>query len=272
MLQYGGGGDIDKVSFWNRRLYKIIPPLFIVIWGLSILKLYVKGYSWPWAEVLLNSLGLISTIGRVTWYITYQYFCYLVFTIIGVKGSKKNVPAYFLSSILVLLFAVNCNIPSVGTSMWGLNAFSFQIGVVCAIYNDAVFSWIDSSTLKMKCICLMCVCALFAVLFITCYFLLNNPAVPCISYPMKSVISAITCLGCLYIMFWKSAKYRGPDFVGVGFEKIGKVSYELLLIHGIMIYHFPEFFSGNVVLDLILFLLISFPLSELLHILVRAPA
>ena len=72
------------------------------------------------------------------------------------------------------------------------------------------------------------------------------------------------------MMFWKSQQHIKCNFICVCLEKLGTISYELFLIHGVIIYQFPKAFSGNSVLDLGLFILTSLFLSWLLHILVQA--
>lgn len=183
--------DNYRIGFWKRRLGEILPMLstltvtFVIISAL----LYEKQYSIT--EIVLDSAGLTSYIGKFTWYIGYQYFWYGAFYIIGC--SKDNRLCYLIQhfgcSMIVYIVSAIVVTSSIQFNLWGLNCFSFPVGVVIAMYSSETkiviqrgkrILWLAAGT--------------FVFFFILCDVILDNPKNLLPQNILKSLIALNFCI------------------------------------------------------------------------------
>ena len=249
----------DSNGFLKKRLIKVMPELAAVILLTVLLQNLLGMKNYPVSEVALNMLGLSSTILRVTWYISFQYTCYVVIYLAFKYRPQYAVIALLTSSCGVLTISCFLQCDIIGLDMWGLNTFSFAIGSIFAINEQKI------RETKIVCKNLMIIFLLvaFAGLFVLCYFTLGNPKELYICNPLKSLIAATFC-SILYFVAETYGKWieRSLSWFGI----IGAISYEVYLIHGAIIYCFPEFFQiTNVWVMLPVFLAIVVSLAWILH-------
>lgn len=260
-----GGGQSRLKHFWKKRLNKIMPELAIAVIVTAVIKTLFLGQGWPLWEVLLNAFGLSSTIGRVTWYITYILLCYFLLSIIGVMQSRNTVVLYAISSCLVLLFTIQFDIPSLGTDMWGINAFSFQIGVLWAQYNDRICEYLDKQSVRNYIRYLNILVFCFLGLFFFCYFVLGNPTDRYLHNTLKSTIAGLFSVGCLYCSFILTKYWNRFSNLKRYLRIVGSYSYELFLVHGIIIYQFSLVFEMGLFSGIFVFFVITICSATALH-------
>lgn len=230
-----------------------------------VIKYFIFDESWPISEVITNAIGLNSSIGRVTWYITFQFICYGILCVIGINKRIETIIAYFCSSLIIILFAIMIDSSALGMNMWGINVFSFQLGVLCAVFSDEYIRFMNRQS-KHNHIRNICILLFgFIVLFVFCYFVLDNPPQGIIQYPLKSLISGIVAIGTLYVAFLLSLINGNKEKLLKPIRVLGNYSYEVFLVHGIIIYQFPILFERNEKIGIMFFILLTSVFSYVLH-------
>ncbi len=217
--------------FIIRRIQTIVPALAVCTVAVSLLYLMLFGERFPIWEVGLNAVGLSCSIGHVTWYVCFQYICYLILFIGGVKKRSSTSAIYFAMGIAVIVFSAAFEIDSIGLSMWGLNAFSFPAGVLWYIHKDEM----ESSICKRRKIIIVGLSVAFVLLFVLCYFVLGNPENRFIQNPLKSLIALIMCLVFLTVGSCYQKIFDRADVCNL-LSGIGSISYELFLAHGFILF------------------------------------
>lgn len=136
--------------------------------------------------------------------------------------------------------------------MWGLNAFSFQAGVIMAHLN-----------LKEK-ICkrlLITAMAVFATMFILTYKILGNPDALIAKNPLKSIIALA------FIMTISTAAMIYQDKLNKinVLKVVGKYSFYIYLVHAFYIYTFNSIsYNSNGLIAVSLLILVLLVLCPLL--------
>lgn len=263
------GGSYHIRFFWKKRIIKIIPSLAIVITLTVIIKELFFDDTWALWEIMLNAVGLSCTIGRVTWYIMFQILCYILLTIIGTHKDAKTVVLYVVSSCVILVFTIIFDIVPLGTSMWGLNAFSFQIGVLWAIYSKEIKGWLEKMNIRKHIRNFTVLAIIFFSMFILCYFILDNPKECYLQNPFKSLMAGIVSVGSLYCTFLISKYGDKLALIFRGVKVLGDYSYELFLVHGIVLFQFSSFFSKEKIIGVIVFIVITICVSVDMHLISR---
>lgn len=132
--------------------------------------------------------------------------------------------------------------------MWGVNSFSYAAGVILALYSAEVRIFINKiSPIKSSLFLL----GLFTIQFVLCYFILGNPQELYTSHIAKSLIAVTFCV-VVYVISFFFGHLLNSKFKFL--TKIGDLSYEIYLIHGAIIYCFPEMFVHNCWIVLPIFL------------------
>lgn len=253
--------DNYRIGFWKRRLGKILPMLstltvtFVIISAL----LYEKQYSIT--EVVLDSVGLTSYIGKFTWYIGYQYFWYGAFYIIGCSKDSRRccLIQYFGCSLIVYIISAIVVTSSIQFNLWGLNCFSFPIGVAIAMYSAEIKKVVQ----REKCISWLAVGS-FVFFFVLCYVILGNPKNLLIQNILKSLIALNFCVFILTLTYThrdKISKWGG--------QKIGEISFELYLIYGYWIFVLPNFFYPRSLTKVAFYVLITLVSASIVHMIFK---
>lgn len=233
---YGCAASVTRGEGYNRRfvirrIQTIVPALAVGTIAVSLLHLLIFGEGFPFWEIGLNAVGLSCSIGHVTWYICFQFVCYLMLFIGGVKKRSPIIAIYFAMGIAVIVFSAALVFEAVGLSMWGLNAFSFASGVLWYVYRDEI----ESSFRKKRFTTLTALIAVFVAMFAVCYFALGNPDNRFIQNPLKSLIALTMCLMFLTVGSWYQKILERVDICNV-LTGLGSISYELFLAHGIILF------------------------------------
>lgn len=253
--------DNYRIGFWKRRLSKIVPLLSASTVTFVIMSALVYGKRYEILEVVLDSIGLTSCIGKFTWYIGYQYFWYGAFYIIGCNRDNRKLclMRYLGCSAIVYIVSVIVAMPSIQFNLWGLNCFSFPIGVFIAMYSSEIQKVIQ----KEKHILWFAI-GTFAFIFILCYVILGNPEDMAIQNILKSLIALNFCASILI------ATYAYKDKISKwGIQKIGEISFELYLIHGYWVFVLSDFFYPKSLTKVAFYIFVTLVSASIVHILLK---
>ena len=228
-------------AFCVKRLKNIIPPLVIVTIVASLADLTVNHVSHSFIEILLNSIGISHSILHLTWYIQLQYICYIA-VVLGsyCKSDKYKVLLMISFGVAIYFISVICD----ETNLWGLNFASFSMGVCIAIYDRELQSYLGTFSVRKATVLAMMIW--LGLLFFT-YVILHNPSGYMLRNALKGSIAAFFILMICGIVAMKPdsgftekwLKYILAFTGSAGLEKIGAISYELYLCHGVFfsLYH-----------------------------------
>lgn len=249
-------GKTTKLEFLKKRITKILPLLVVTTWGAVILNYILYGHEFDFLEVVWNSFGIINSIGRFTWYIGFQYFWYVLFSVFETKH-----PRVYLGAVIVYIisFAIKC--PSIQFDMWGLNCLSFPTGVWIAI-NEASIKRRLNKIKQWK--VLLITGGSFGSAFIFCYFVLHNPSELIIQSATKSMVSTSFVILVITIFVVHNNRIE-QSAIGGGLQIVGTISYELYLIHGYWIFVLSDFFTPEKNWKIIVYVCGTIFLAIILH-------
>lgn len=247
-----------NLAFLKKRIAKILPLLIVTTWGAVILNyILYDGHEFDGLEVVWNSLGLINSIGRFTWYIGFQYFWYFWFSIF----ETKNQGIYLWGAVIVYIISFTVKCPSIQFDMWGLNCLSFPIGVWIAI-NGANIKRHLNEIKQWKVLLVTAGC--FGSAFVFCYFVLHNPSELVVQNATKSMVSAsFVILVITFFVVHRSLIEKSA--IGWGLQIVGNISYELYLIHGYWIFVLSDFFEPEKIWKIIVYICGTVFLAIALH-------
>lgn len=235
-----------NLDFLKKRIAKILPMLIVTTWGAVILNYILYGHEFDVLEVAWNSFGIINSIGRFTWYIGFQYFWYVLFSLF----ETENPGIYFWGAVIVYIVSFTIKCSSIQLDMWGLNCFSFPIGVWVAI-NEVSIKRRLNEIKQWKVLLVTGGC--FGSAFVFCYFILHNPSELIIQSATKSIVSASFVI--LVIAIFVVYKNRIEESaIGGGLQMVGRISYELYLIHGYWIFVLSDFFTPEKIWKIIVYI------------------
>ena len=178
--------------FWRKRIIKIVPTAAVVTIGIVII-CYVTGVkSFSLIEIILSCLGLSNAVNSVTWYLGMMWFCYFVFWASKKIGLNPYWGGAILSGGILILSIVFGN---TSINMWGLNIFSFSLGMIFA-ENRIIGKWIQTKR------GLLISFFTFIMLFVLYYIVLGNSDVLIFRNPVKSILSALFLI--CFISFMRS--------------------------------------------------------------------
>ena len=158
------------------------------------------------------------------WYITFQFVCYILFFFIGnVKSTIKFGLICILISLLILLLSIFVEVNGVDIYLWGLNSFSFQLGMILTKINGNIKFARKAAFISL---------VLFSVLFFITYKVLGNPEELIMKNPLKATIALSFAL----MVFMLTCQYKDKiSRIGV-LKLIGDYSYYIYLVHAFYIY------------------------------------
>ncbi len=175
------------VKFVKKRARAILPSLIVVTVIAAIVNYIVNGISYSPLELILNSLGLSHGILQLTWYIEFQYFCYMASCVIS-KCIKCEHRAISFVALAIAIYILSVTVH--GANLWGLNYASYSIGMWAALYRKKILKFINMcSGYKMLRIFAECL-FLWMGLFGTTYFFLHNPTELVLRNILKGTISS----------------------------------------------------------------------------------
>lgn len=194
--------------------------------------------------ITLQTLGLNSKFCPPMWYITLQFLCYIIYYLIGnIESTNRYVILVFCSSIILLLISVTYDAEGLGAYLWGLNAFSFQAGMIIARIkaNDRLLKQISMITLLI-----------FVVMFIFTYAILGNPGDLLLKNSLKGIIALVFATTVTIIAYNFKDKLNCMPFL----KTIGDYSFYIYLIHAFLIFTFNRIVFSDNGISAIIYLLV----------------
>lgn len=242
------------INFIKKRIQAILPFLIVVTIIAAIASYIVNRVIYSPLELILNSVGLSHKILQLTWYIEFQYFCYMSLCIIN-KCIKREyrVIAFFVLAIIIYILSVTVH----EANLWGLNYASYSIGMCVALYRRKIIEFINMSS-KYRILCILAgFLSLWIAFFGVTYFILHNPTELVLRNILKGTIASMfVFVLCGFIALTNNKTYRLLEY-------IGSFSYEFYLIHGIFIFVIPSILN-NSLFSVMLMLLFSVSASCLM--------
>ena len=226
-------------NFWKNRLIRVyIPYLIIVIINQIIMHEGIKKF--------LSNIFLVNT-PNFLWFIKFILLNYINFYVINkiVKHKILRYLIWILFSILVFLM---------GSSLQAEQAFTFFIGIMLSD-NQNLFNNYKGRKVLINGL-------LFILLAGVCLALKQldfiRSSQKYIYYCIEFFIKNCGAMGiiCIYGILFKKIKYFNNIF-----QKIGKLSYELYLVHAIMFFILRN--NPNII-NLALFLILTIVLTIVL--------
>lgn len=226
----------DIAKFIEKRARAILPSLIVATVIAAIVDYIVNGIPCSSLELILNSLGLSHGILQLTWYIEFQYFCYIASCVISkfIK-CEHRVVSFVVLAIVIYILSVTVH----GANLWGLNYASYSIGMCVALYRKRILKFVNScSRCKMLCI-FTGLLFLWIGLFGATYFFWHNPTESVPRNILKGTISAV-----FVFVLCSMIGLVNPKTCRL-LEYIGTIAYEVYLIHGIFVFVIPTVLNNS---------------------------
>lgn len=178
-------------KFVANRLKNILPPFIMLTVVASIIGCIANDTTYSLIEIALNSVGLSHSILQLTWYILFQYICYIAICV-AVKFFKREYRAVAMMffALITYVFSVTIHI----ANLWGLNFASFFIGVCVALYRKKIQSFVCTHTKVTLTMFTITLSVLWLGLFYLTYFVLHNPSDVVLRNLLKESIAAVFIL------------------------------------------------------------------------------
>ena len=265
---YGCAASMMKKSekwqtFFVKRCLKIIPLLALVTIVSVALEFFLYGNRYNVIEVLLNAIGVSSSIGKFTWYICCQFFWYIVFSF-SIRCENKKIIYLVGVGVVYVLSSFSVGNDIVHLDMWGLNCLSFPIGVWFAMNENNISERIRKNNTKESFQWQILLFVIFMSLFALCYIVFNNPSNLWVQNLLKSLISASFVIAIIFGFIVYGEKIETKMCGGV-LLYIGGISYELYLIHGYWIFTLGSFFVPKSVFKIFIYIMGTLILSVIVH-------
>lgn len=232
-------GGVEK--YWFKKLINVYMPYFIIE---IIASIFLKRSF----KSSVFSIILLRTKHPYGWYMKYIFGCYLIFYLLFILIKNKRI----FNMVFLLLGIVSF---FVFQNLQAEQAFSFPLGILIANSNYNFENIKKSKFLLFG----------FSFIFIGVFFLalkqlpqvreLNHYVITLINLILKSSVAT----GLINL------SYLFSRYIGF-FNPVGKISYELYLVHGYLIFIIAQNLLGNYFLNTIVFLMIVVFVSLLLHI------
>lgn len=140
-------GFISIRAFYTRRCFRILPPLWIYLLGISVAAAYGLiefDVDETWVSVFfvsnLSELFRVHWFVGHTWSLSYEEQFYIVFPIVFLIAYRANRKLWFLFALAFFpVFSLLCYSLGLETAAGFFRFFDFMLwGVVFAIYKDAI--------------------------------------------------------------------------------------------------------------------------------------
>lgn len=230
-------------GFWKKKFVRVFIPWLFVWMVMTILQREnLVSYS------SLSSLFLLNT---TNWYLQYLLLCYIVFYVC--HKWFYNVRWIIMSGFSILTFILWGNIQAE-------QSCSFFLGCLIA-ENGMVYSWIKNHIKKLCYICILLFCISLFVKQIGCIRIMletNFFVEHSVNIVLKISLALFVMSICFLIYRCINMKYA---------RFIGKISYELYLVHLFVMIGVCRAFSDIPYIQLITFILGTVCISCLLFLL-----
>lgn len=227
MESYNENG-ISTLNWWKNRLQKVMIPFWIMMLFQTILlwKLNIEIGKKDW---LLNFLGYVDydsmgTIDSTMWYITFLMLQYMVFFVTFVMP----VPDYIKITAISLLYVLGWINHVSLVSDWDFNYFTFLLGILYSCFRKKL-------NLNFKVTSLVAVVVLLAIS--TGYW---NSLLPTITVWQIYTYSGLFTFVSLIMLLKDNYNIFNSFFLC-----IGKYSYEIYLVEGVIIIRLPFIYQNG---------------------------
>jgi peptidoglycan/LPS O-acetylase OafA/YrhL len=255
---------LTLVSFYKKRLFKLILPLWITFTAFILLDKFILGINYSYITLINNYLGFFPAadisqgINSPLWYISFILFYYLLFPILF----KKELPLGFpLLALLAGFLYVNQELPIKEDliKLYKIHFIAFPIGSLIAVISNYSFNKnIIISTLDFDHWYIR-----YPLLLISGYFIYHLAIYSGVGKGLK-LEQAISLISVMFILLFFILKPLSFKL----FSLFGKYSYEIYLIHWPILLRYDHIFPNfpgalAVITYLILFIILGIILQLL---------
>lgn len=225
-------------KFFKKRVMKLLLPYILALTVTFFTFLLTKYKLTP--KEIFNSFFDGEPVVRFSWYVQVILYFYILFYVAAklFKNKVKINVVIFAGTIFYCLFATKYL--SMG-NWWVNSCFSFFAGIYWTSYKDK-YSVINKNIKKV--VCYLIIVSFVSVIILGVQFLTSgytihdffqyNELADCVmKKPVSIVFMNILCVSLMIIMFCILRKVKLNDKV---FNFLGKISFELYLYHGIIMY------------------------------------
>lgn len=224
MTQYITQKDYLK-NFIKLRIPTItIPYLIVMVIYYFAFKIVEKKITIIGAlESLINGNPIVSS----SWYILVIILFYIFFYITGMFCKNNLTKLSILTTIELCVYVVLCFMLNYG--FWYFNAcFAFLLGIIWGIKSESIITFIHKYFNRIL---------LFLILGFVLFFTIPKLLLLYVPNHIVYEISLLICyqissmLFCLFVIILNQKVH----FTNVFFNKIGRISFEIYMIHGLFI-------------------------------------
>ncbi len=227
-------------SFFLKRLSKLFVAYWIVTVLILILDFYLLDRTYQLKDICLTFMGInisetTKQIDYARWFITFIIFWYLIFILSAkVRYGRYFLPIIFVSSCFIFVFDYY-----VSHFGW-YQIFSFFTGCFMGRHLESIKTIILK---KSFIIGLAGLTGIIAVLLLNLYvsIFLRDSLPYIISLLFEEAKSIIFSLSIISVVFYVGTWGIMSHFLNL----LGKISYELYLIHGAFLIKYNFFFGKN---------------------------
>ncbi len=252
-------------AFVSKRILKILIP-YVLSFFITWLGYLLTKYKYTPREVI-NSLFDGDPVVRYSWYVLTILIFYTVFYLSCkiLKHPKAVLLGIFLGTVIYCIVVTN----SFSWGNWTINScFAFCLGTIMAVYKENLVKFLTPNKKYIFYSLFVLLCCggvlIFVVLSDERFSFVDMTKYPPIAdYMMKKPLSVIAmniiCAVLIVILFWLFKKVKLNEKI---FCFLGKISFEIYLYHGLIMYLLRNPL-GYCKID-ILYLIITFVLTILI--------
>ncbi len=234
------GKSENAFIFLKKRGVKVLIPYWFSTIFILLLDYFLLGRTYTWQNYALTSLGInlnstVRNIDYVRWYITFQLFWYLVFTVF--RYCKGYIAIACIVAVPAVLFVFDYYVTHFG---W-YQIFAFPAGVLLGLFYEPVKNFFNRHVWLLTCLsCVMFCCILVFKIY---SYQVIEPYIPSIVFKaVREGTSILLCL-CMICIF---ALVGRQGRVSVFLTFLGGISYEIFLLHGpFLVKYNPVIYPGR---------------------------
>lgn len=219
-------GESYFVGFLSKHLWKLFTTVFLVAILWSLFLHFIVGQS---VSSYLSSIKFGYTFIPNTWFVYVLSLLYLFYYVtFGWLKSKRYLYPLLLLLLLIILYVYMTEHVKLG-SFWYSSVFAFWMGVFFSVLEYKNKRIIEKGfAVKYILICTMTI----VILLVALYSLYARPI----------VYAPFLCTLFPVFLYLTLCVIRISKVAVIGF--VGRISYELYVVHGIFVYYLHSFFQG----------------------------
>lgn len=254
-LQYSLKNKKDYLqNFIRNKFLNVLLPYLVIVLIYSLFYVFIE--SWT-IEDIIHSYATGLPVAKNSWYIIaiiYFYFTYWL----SHRLIKNNLPATLMFIATVVLYIFICRQIGFG-KWWTKSVLCMPIGIIWYEAGNKIFDCLKRRPIIYY-VCLIAFSALTVFFFNSDLKIITNDT-DYNKWLIDTIDSVVFIVAFVLISMKISFKNKILDF-------LGKISFELYMIHGLYIAIFSkiDFISERRILFLLIVLLCSIPSAYLLNI------